>query len=77
MSVLQPLCNSSKKDRKSASGRVLEQTRSLVVNIIDAQRLPRNAPKPYCLISLDDVSMARSQTVEGSQPVWEEEFKLE
>lgn len=54
------------------------ELRCLSLHILDAHRLPlRLVPQPYCVLSINQVRVARTRVKSGPDPVWDEEFILE
>jgi Ca2+-dependent lipid-binding protein, contains C2 domain len=48
------------------------------VTSYDHFRLPyKLVPNPFCIISLNQVKVARTKVKTGPDPVWDEEFVLE
>ncbi|XP_033127219.1 ras GTPase-activating protein 1-like [Anneissia japonica] len=53
----------------------LKQLKSLALTVLEAHKMPaKQLPHPYCVISLNDVKVARTQVQEGNRPIWNEEF---
>lgn len=91
--ALKPLCAPQQsKNRSPASssssnichtnlisaGNEITEVRTLYVTLCQAYRLPvKLLPHPYCLISLNQVKVARTQVKCPPDPVWEEDFVLE
>ena len=44
------------------------------LTVLDTQRFPKNFSRPYCLISLNDVAVAKTACLEGSLTAWDEDF---
>lgn len=56
----------------------LREVRSLTLTISEAHRLPiKLVPNPYCVISLNQVKVARTKIKSGQDPVFDEVFELE
>ncbi len=56
----------------------LREVRSLQITISEAHRLPyKLVPNPYCLISLNQVKVAKTKVKSGQDPVFDETFELE
>ena len=52
--------------------------RSLTLTVCEAHRLPlKLVPNPYCVISLNQVKVARTKVKSGQDPVFDETFELE
>ncbi|CAH1797492.1 unnamed protein product, partial [Owenia fusiformis] len=85
ISELKPFCVNTKSKKqltKKQSGASLKEFRSLQVEIIEAQKVPvKQLSHPYCVLSINDVKVCRTQTKEicanQTSVVWEEEFYLE
>ncbi|XP_014669624.1 PREDICTED: ras GTPase-activating protein 1-like [Priapulus caudatus] len=76
MRKIKPLCYQAVQP-SSLQNRVKE-LKSLHINILDAKRIPvKLAPQAFCVVSLNDVKVARSRTQSTPDPVWEEEFLLD
>ncbi|KAL5004180.1 hypothetical protein ScPMuIL_017636 [Solemya velum] len=59
-----------------ASG--LKELRSLNLEVVNANNLPtKHLPHPYCVISLNNTKVCRSQTAETSTMYWGDEFVLD
>lgn len=68
----------SQANGNSSSSLVVSQVRSLSLTLLEAHRLPvRLAPHPFCIISLNQVKVARTQVKCPPDPIWEEDFLLE
>ena len=56
----------------------LREVRSLQLTICEAHRLPfKLVPNPYCMISLNQVKVARTKVKSGQDPVFDETFDLD
>ena len=56
----------------------LREVRSLSLTISEAHRLPfKLVPNPYCVVSLNQVKLARTKVKSGQDPVFDETFELE
>jgi Ras GTPase-activating protein 1 len=56
----------------------LREVRSLQLTISEAHRLPyKLVPNPYCIISLNQVKVARTKVKSGQDPVFDETFDLD
>lgn len=56
----------------------LREVRSLTLTISEAHRLPfKLVPNPYCVISLNQVKVAKTKVKSGQDPVFDETFELE
>lgn len=56
----------------------ITELRSLYLTIFDARNLPlKHVAHPYCIISLNEVKVCRTQVKDASDPCWDEEFMLE
>ena len=56
----------------------LREVRCLSLTISEAHRLPyKLVPNPYCLVSLNQVKVARTKVKSGQDPVFDETFELE
>lgn len=80
MSAVGPLC--VPQLAKGSVGRgpspSVSQVRSLSLTLLEAHRLPvRLAPHPFCIISLNQVKVCRTQVKCPPDPIWEEDFLLE
>lgn len=76
IAALKPLCVT--QIAKSPKVEKLRELRCLQLHILDAHRLPyKLVPNPFCIISLNQVKVARTKTKGCPDPVWDEEFTLE
>ena len=56
----------------------LTELRSLQLKIYDARKLSmKHVPHAYCIVSLNEVKVARTQVKDAPDPCWDEEFMLE
>ena len=56
----------------------LREVRSLELTISEAHRLPyKLVPNPYCVVSLNQVKVAKTRVKSGQDPVFDETFELE
>lgn len=75
---LKPYCQNTQAKKHPSISSALKEQRSLLIYICDAHRLPlRQVPHPYCVLSLNNVKVGRTQVGEGTDPIWSEEFILE
>ncbi|XP_046678395.1 ras GTPase-activating protein 1 isoform X4 [Homalodisca vitripennis] len=76
INALKPLCVTQMT--RSPKVQRLRELRCLQLNIIDAHRLPSKVvPNPFCILSLNQVKVARTKVKTGPDPVWDEEFILD
>ncbi|KAF4529422.1 hypothetical protein B566_EDAN003516 [Ephemera danica] len=74
--LYQPLCVTQMT--RSPKVQRLRELRCLQLHVLDAHRLPyKLVPNPFCIISLNQVKVARTKVKTGPDPVWDEEFLLE
>ncbi|CAG7728475.1 unnamed protein product, partial [Allacma fusca] len=74
--ILKPLCV-PQMARAPKIAR-LRELRCLSLGILEAHRLPyKLVPNPMCILSLNQVKVARTKVKTGYDPVWDEEFVLE
>ncbi|XP_026463003.1 ras GTPase-activating protein 1 [Ctenocephalides felis] len=77
LTALKPLCVPQISKAQAKVPR-LRELRCLSLHILDAHRLPlRLVPQPYCVLSINQVRVARTRVKSGPDPVWDEEFILE
>ncbi|XP_064475272.1 ras GTPase-activating protein 1-like isoform X2 [Ornithodoros turicata] len=77
VTALKPLCI-PQATRNAGHEANVSQVRSLSLTLLEAHRLPvRLAPHPFCIISLNQVKVARTQVKCPPDPIWEEDFLLE
>ncbi|XP_064608385.1 LOW QUALITY PROTEIN: ras GTPase-activating protein 1-like [Liolophura sinensis] len=75
---LKPYCQNTQAKKHPSISSALKEQRSLLIYICDAHRLPlRQVPHPYCVLSLNNVKVGRTQVGEGTDPIWSEEFILD
>jgi Ras GTPase-activating protein 1 len=56
----------------------LREVRTLHLTISEAHRLPlKLVPNPYCVISFNNVRVAKTKVKVGPDPVYDEEFELD
>lgn len=78
MRVLRPMCVPQQPRVKSPSLQHITEVRTLYITLLEAHRLPvKLAPHPYCIMSLNQVRVCRTQVKCPPDPVWEEDFVLE
>ncbi|XP_014259409.1 ras GTPase-activating protein 1 [Cimex lectularius] len=76
ISAIKPLCVTQMT--RSPKVQKLRELRFLQLHILDAHRLPfKLVPNPFCIISLNQVKVARTKVTGGPDPVWDEEFILD
>ncbi|KAL1117878.1 hypothetical protein AAG570_004191 [Ranatra chinensis] len=76
IAALKPLCVTQMT--RSPKVQRLRELRCLQLHILDAHRLPfKFVPNPFCIISLNQVKVARTKVKNGPDPVWDEEFILD
>ncbi|XP_026288101.1 ras GTPase-activating protein 1 [Frankliniella occidentalis] len=76
ISALRPLCV-TQMTRTPKIPR-LREMRCLELHILNAHRLPyKLVPNPFCIISLNQVKVARTKVNTGPDPLWDEEFLLD
>ncbi|XP_071447289.1 ras GTPase-activating protein 1 isoform X2 [Hetaerina americana] len=76
ISALKPLCVTQMT--RSPKVQRLRELRCLQLHVLDAHRLPyKLVPNPFCIISLNQVKVARTKVKNGPDPVWDEEFMLD
>ncbi|XP_054709957.1 ras GTPase-activating protein 1-like [Uloborus diversus] len=75
--AIKPLCSPQLPRGRAPSHNVTE-VRSLHLTLLEAHRLPvRLVPHPFCIISLNQVKVCRTQVKCPPDPIWEEDFILE
>ncbi|XP_067128890.1 LOW QUALITY PROTEIN: ras GTPase-activating protein 1 [Centruroides vittatus] len=75
--AIKPLCAPQLPRGRGPSHNVTE-VRSLHLTLLEAHRLPvRLVPHPFCIISLNQVKVCRTQVKCPPDPIWEEDFLLE
>ncbi|XP_070541978.1 ras GTPase-activating protein 1-like isoform X2 [Ptychodera flava] len=80
MQTIRQYCSRSQRLQQHSNmvKKGVKELRSLTVHVMDAHKLPvKQAPHPYCVLSLNDVKVARTQVQTGPDPVWNEAFILE
>lgn len=56
----------------------LRELKCLTLGIIEAHRLPyKLVPNPMCIVSLNQVKVAKTKVKTGYDPSWDEEITLE
>lgn len=56
----------------------LRELKCLTLGIIEAHRLPyKLVPNPMCIVSLNQVKVAKTKVKSGYDPTWDEEITLE
>ncbi|TRY67220.1 hypothetical protein TCAL_09809 [Tigriopus californicus] len=76
ISTLKPMC--IPQMARAPKVAKLREVRSLTLTISEAHRLPiKLVPNPYCVISLNQVKVARTKINSGQDPVFDEVFELE
>ncbi|XP_059172622.1 ras GTPase-activating protein 1-like [Physella acuta] len=75
--VLKPYCDNS-KGNKSQHHASLKEFHKLEVSILDAHRFsPKVLNHSYCVLSLNNVRVGKTDVVEGSSPFWSTDFFLD
>ncbi|XP_064618499.1 ras GTPase-activating protein 1-like isoform X2 [Lineus longissimus] len=73
--ALRPFCVNTQQRNKD---KPIKELWSLTICISEAHNLSvKQIPHPYCVISLNDIRVCRTQVKESPNPVWDEEFVLE
>ncbi|CAB3360743.1 Hypothetical predicted protein [Cloeon dipterum] len=76
ISALRPLCITQMT--RSPKVQRLRELKCLQLHILDAHRLPfKLVPNPFCIISLNQVKVARTKVKTGLDPLFDEEFLLD
>jgi len=76
IAALKPLCVT--QQTRAPKVQRLRELRCLQLHVRDAHRLPyKLVPNPFCIISLNQVKVARTKVKTGPDPVWDEEFVLD
>ncbi|XP_040572741.1 ras GTPase-activating protein 1 isoform X2 [Lepeophtheirus salmonis] len=76
ISVLKPMCVPQMARAPKVAN--LRDVRSVQLTISEAHRLPyKLVPNPYCLISLNQVKVAKTKIKSSQEPVFDETFELE
>ncbi|XP_021354731.1 ras GTPase-activating protein 1-like [Mizuhopecten yessoensis] len=74
--VLKPYCVNTQPTRSQS--RSLKELRTLTVEVCDARSIPtKTLPHPYCVVSLNNVRVCRTQVEEGTNPMWDDKFILD
>lgn len=74
--ILKPLC--VPQLARAPKIQRLRELRCLNLGILEAHRLPyKLVPNPLCILSLNQVKVARTKVKTGYDPVWDEEYQLE
>jgi len=75
-SAVRPLCVPQMV--RSPKVAKLREVRSLYLTISEAHRLPlKLVPNPYCVVSFNQVKIAKTKVKLGPDPVFDEEFELD
>ena len=80
MQAIKPYCMDPQQPMKIPKTRFtpLTELRGLQLKIFDARKLSmKHMPHAYCIVSLNEVKVARTQVKEAPEPCWDEEFMLE
>ena len=77
--ALKPYCtNTQPKKLPKMMFPTITELRSLYITIFDARNLSvKQVGQRYCIISLNEVKMCRTQVKEAPDLCWDEEFLLE
>lgn len=76
--ALKPYCTNNKPKKVKSMLPSFTELRSLQLKVFDAHKLScKHAPHPYCIVSLNDVKVCRTQVKETPDPQWDEEFMLD
>ncbi|KAK2180889.1 hypothetical protein NP493_422g02005 [Ridgeia piscesae] len=76
--ALKPYCTNNKPKKVKSMLPSFTELRSLHLKVYDAHKLScKHAPHPYCIVSLNDVKVCRTQVKETPDPLWDEEFMLD
>lgn len=76
ISMLKPMC--VPQMARAPKVAKLREVRSLTLTVSEAHRLPcKLVPNPYCVVSFDQVKVAKTKMKSGSDPVFDETFELE
>ncbi|KAI1296531.1 Ras GTPase-activating protein 1 [Halotydeus destructor] len=74
--ALQPRCTPQKAKKERAVPAI--EVRTLHVTVTEARRLPvKLMPHPYCIVTLNDVRICRTQVKCPPAPVWDDNFVLD
>ncbi|XP_074594177.1 RAS p21 protein activator vap isoform X2 [Brevipalpus obovatus] len=75
--AIKPFCVQQLQRSQVLSSSATE-VRTLFVSLLEAHRLPvKLVPHPFCIISLNQVKVCRTQVKCPPDPIWEEDFILE
>jgi len=75
-SAIKPLCVPQMV--RSPKVAKLREVRTLFLSISEAHRLPlKLVPNPYCVVSFNQVKIAKTKVKVGPDPVYDEEFELD
>ncbi|UYV75983.1 RASA1 [Cordylochernes scorpioides] len=80
VTAIKPLCVPQMVLRGGGpkGGLNVTEVRTLHLTLLEAHRLPvRLVPHPFCIISLNQVKVCRTQVKCPPDPIWEEDFVLE
>ncbi len=76
LAMLKPMC--VPQMARAPKVAKLREVRSLTLTISEAHRLPyKLVPNPYCVISLNQVKVAKTKVKASQDPVFDETFELE
>ena len=76
LAMLKPMC--VPQMARAPKVAKLREVRSLSLTISEAHRLPgKLVPNPYCVVSLNQVKVAKTKVKSGQDPVFDETFELE
>ncbi|XP_014294601.1 ras GTPase-activating protein 1 [Halyomorpha halys] len=76
ITAIKPLCVAQMA--RSPKVQRLRELRCLQLHILEAHRIPyKFVPNPFCVISLNQVKVARTKVKNGPEPFWDEEFILD
>ncbi|CAG5122423.1 unnamed protein product [Candidula unifasciata] len=75
---LKPYCDNSRATKSQLHHSMLKEFHKLEVSIMDAHRLPqKHFNHPYCVLSLNNVKVGRTEVGEGINPFWSSDFFLD
>jgi Ras GTPase-activating protein 1 len=82
MQALKPYCQNTQPKRPTAKPEkllpALTELRSLHIKVFNAKKLScRHIPHPYCVMSLNEVKVCRTQVKEAPDSCWDEDFTLD
>lgn len=78
MQAIKPLCLPQQPKAKGKGSSNVTEVRTLYLSLLEAHRLPvKLLPHPFCIISLNQVKVCRTQVKCPPDPIWEEDFILE